>query len=335
MSSGKAMLASAAWCAALAAIGPPLRAGAPGPGFQWPAFQDIRYQEDWSVLAKRPEDAPRDFFDPIKYVPLNADGSWWASFGGQVRERLEVWRDFAFRRSGGNAEYLQSRFRLHGDFHFTPAFRFFLELKSAHTTDRELPMGRRPLDTDVLDIQNAFVEWNLFPSNEAKVTLRAGRQELAFGKQRLISPLDWGNSRRTFDALSATLQLPAWTLTAFCGRVVIVEQYRTNRSDDDTHIYGVYASHKLSKALTLDIYGLGFKNEAAAFNGTMGTERRWTLGTRLGGGIAGTGFDFDLEGAVQFGTIGGQDIRACMLASQLGYTFAKAPATPRVFIGFD
>lgn len=150
-----------------------------------------------------------------------------------------------------------------------------------------------------------------------------------------MSTLDWANTRRTFDALSAALQLPAWTITTFWGRVVNVDRYHLNHDADNTDLYGVYATHKLTKDLTLDIYGLGFKNAPATFNGTAGTERRWTIGSRLGGKIGSTGLDFDLEAAGQFGTIGGQDIRAWMLASQVGYTLADAPATPRVFLGFD
>ena len=37
-----------------------------------------------------------------------------------------------------------------------------------------------------------------FISGGATVTLRGGRQDLLFGAQRLIGPLDWSNTRRTF-----------------------------------------------------------------------------------------------------------------------------------------
>lgn len=140
--SGRTIMLIGALAALQAALGPGSQAGEKGPGFQWPAFQDIRYREDWSVLAERPADAPRDFFDPIKYVPLGADGFPWASFGGQVRERYEMWNDFAFGGKGPRDDhYLQSRFRLHGDFHLTPEFRFFVEMKSAHTTDATCRRG--------------------------------------------------------------------------------------------------------------------------------------------------------------------------------------------------
>ncbi|HPD16489.1 MAG TPA: alginate export family protein [Planctomycetota bacterium] len=306
-------------------------------GFQWPAFKDRRFEEDWSVLAKRKPDDPTDVFDPIKYVPLSPDGFIWASFGGQVRERYEHWNNFAFRKAAPrDDDYLQSRFRLHGDFHLGDRARVFIELKSAHTTDRDLPQGRRTLDTDECDIQNAFFEFTPYRDTATSVALRLGRQELAFGKERLVSTLDWANTRRTFDAASAILKHGPWTATAFWGRLVVVDKYHANDDNDDMDLYGVYLTRALAGGnLALDAYWLGLKQEGVTFNGTSGTERRQTVGARLGGKIGNTGLDFDVETACQRGTIGGRDIHALMFASQLGYTWAQAPATPRVFVGFD
>jgi len=49
-----------------------------------PAYQSSRFDEDWSALrdpAKR-----TDPFDPIKFIPLTADGSWYMTLGGELRE---------------------------------------------------------------------------------------------------------------------------------------------------------------------------------------------------------------------------------------------------------
>src|SRR3972149_605879 len=79
--------------------GPPCLAGEPAP--QRPSYQVLRFNEDWSVLRHIDTTAQADFFDPIKYVPLSDDGEIWASFGGQLRLRLESWSDFNF--GGGRA----------------------------------------------------------------------------------------------------------------------------------------------------------------------------------------------------------------------------------------
>src|SRR5205085_12550330 len=60
-----------------------------------PVYQRFRYDEDYTYLrdpAKR-----TDFFDPIKYIPLNSDrgggGDWYLSFGGEARERYEMYNN--------------------------------------------------------------------------------------------------------------------------------------------------------------------------------------------------------------------------------------------------
>jgi len=336
MNRGQALLWMAL-VAAQAAVCPSLlgeeRAGAP----RRPKYQNIRHDEDWSALADQDAAAQGDFLDPIKYIPLSPDGFVWAGFGGQIRERAEAWNDFAFGGPGErDAVFLLSRFRLYGDLHVGPHFRVFVEGKSAHATDRELPGGRRPLDVDVLELQNGFVELNLFPSEVTSLTFRAGRQELSFGKQRLVSPLDWANTRRAFDALTGIFRHEDWTVTGFWSHLVPTDKYHFNDYADNTRLAGVHVTRAWRRAgLTTDFYYLDLRQKPATFNGTTGTERRKTVGARVGGPIADTSFDFDLEGAWQFGDVGPGDIDAFMFASQVGYTLAAAPASPRFFIGFD
>ncbi len=56
--------------------------GAPHPSSvsaqEQPKYETARYDEDWSVLAGTSVDK-RDFFDPIKYMPLTPDGTIWLS----------------------------------------------------------------------------------------------------------------------------------------------------------------------------------------------------------------------------------------------------------------
>ena len=54
---------------------------------------------------------------------------------------------------------------------------------------------------DPLDLRQGYVELNF--EGKTSVRFRAGRQEIAFGAERLIGPADWGISR-TFDALDMT-----------------------------------------------------------------------------------------------------------------------------------
>src|SRR3954451_16178441 len=53
-----------------------------------------RWDEDYSNL--KPPAARPDFFDPIKYVPLDLKRDWYLSFGGQVRERADYFNNTEF-----------------------------------------------------------------------------------------------------------------------------------------------------------------------------------------------------------------------------------------------
>ena len=304
-----------------------------------PAYGAVRYNEDWSVLKGRDLSATGDIFDPFKYVPLTDDGWAWASFGGQWRTRFELWSSFNF---GGvpagddeNDTLLLNRFLYHADLHFGPNVRVFVEGKSAFAYDHELPPARETLDIDELALQNGFVDLRL-PLDDASITFRGGRQELLFGKQRLVSPLDWANTRRTFDGFSAIIKAGEWSVTPFFTHPVMVDKYGYNEPDGSTKFYGVYGAGKMPgyAPMALDLYWLALEKPTATFNGTSGEEDRHTLGGRIFGAIGRTGFDYDLEGAYQFGEVGSADISAWMIGSEVGYAIDMA-GKPRVFVGFD
>ena len=55
---------------------------------------------------------------------------------------------------------------------WTSRFRVYVEGKSALATDRDLSGGRRPLDEDSLDLQNAFLDIHGALGQDASWTLR-------------------------------------------------------------------------------------------------------------------------------------------------------------------
>lgn len=298
-----------------------------------PAFKPLRFEEDWSLF----EPGGEDFWDPIKHVDLNADGSAWASFGGELRLRGEAWRDFGFNEDNDD-EFLLARALLHADVHLHENFRVFVQGKSALATERDLPGGRRTLDVDELDLQNAFVDVILPIGGESKLTARVGRQELLFGRQRLVSPLPWSNTMRTWDAARLILEHENWRIDGFYSRYAAVQKYEFNDWQPGPDFYGVYATGKLGspeRPLTLDLYFLGLSDDSATFAGETGEEDRYTLGTRVAGKIGDSGFDYDLEGSYQFGEVGSADVSAYSFASQLGYTFTDSGWKPRLHVGFD
>ncbi|RMD81370.1 MAG: hypothetical protein D6815_11990 [Candidatus Dadabacteria bacterium] len=310
---------------------------APAAELKRPHYQVRRFEEDWSVLAEVPAAERTGRFDAMKYVRLTEDGWLWASFGAQVRERIEAWSNFGFGApADADAVFLLSRMFAHADFHLGPAARLFIEAKSSLATDRDITGGRRTLDVDELDLQNGFAELRVPLADEGRMTLRVGREELLFGKQRLVSPLDWSNTRRTFDGITARFEAFGWSATGFFSQLVRVKKYDPNTTNDDVDLFGLYATTSELRGLGgADLYWLGLDRTSAAFNGDSGHERRHTVGARLWGSIGEKRIDYDLEAAYQFGDLGSADVSAFMIASQAGTSIAALGYHPRVEVGFD
>jgi hypothetical protein len=307
-----------------------------------PRFHNLRYEEDWSAYRL----ADPEGLDRLKFIPLTEAGTSFLSVGGQLRLRGEGWSDFNFGGPGIRSdEYGLFRLRLHTDFHFGRLFRVFVEGKSALASRRELPGGIRTADMDTADFQNAFADVQPVPG----ITFRLGRQELQFGRQRLVSPLDWSNTRpRSFDGVRGIFESGRWRMDGFWSRHVMVRKYSLNTSRGSPQdLYGLYAAGELpGTPYGLDLYWLGYERRVTGPGDFPARELRNSLGTRLGGAVPGTRFDFDVEGTVQLGDFefdqietvppGFADlpeIRAFMLAVETGYSFS--PGGTRVFTGFD
>jgi hypothetical protein len=253
----------------------------------------------------------------------------------ELRLRVDSWSNFGFRPDQDDV-FLLGRLLLGADLHLGDHLRVYLQARSSLSTERDLPGGRRPIDADDLGVQNAFLDVMLPIGADARLTARGGRQELSFGKQRLVSPLDWANTQRTFDGARAILEAKGLTVQGYWARKVNVRKSDFNVSDDESDFFGVYVTNSLvAGSLELDVYWLALVRDSAAFNGTSGKENRQTIGVRVGGVLADARLHYDVEVAFQFGALAGEDISAFMVGSQATYTFTRAPVRPRVLVGFD
>ncbi len=300
-----------------------------------PAYTPLRWNEDYSYLSAAPDADP---WDPIKYIPLNEEGDWYLSLGAQARYRYEWFDNFNFGAAGQQDDdgYHLGRVLAHADAHFGQNLRGFVQVVAAGVDGRE--PGERPgLDENDFDFHQAFVDFKV-PLADKTLTLRAGRQNLLYGAQRLISPLDWTNTRRTFDGGKGSLALSkTHTLDAFWVNPVVVDEGPIDESNDDDFA-GVYDTIGLPDVLKgagskLELYALYLDKQAATFAEGSGSEERYTVGGRFYTNPK--PWDFDVEAAYQFGDFADGDISAWMFATEAGYTFADHTLTPRVYLGFD
>jgi hypothetical protein len=309
---------------------PALPQGSPAAGAP-PAYTVLRYDEDWSYLqgpARR-----SDFWDPIKYVPLADDPQTYLRFGGELRERFEYYSapDFGLQGQGADS-YLLHRLLLHGDLHLGPNFRTFVQFGNFLAAGKNNVSG---VYADHLDVQQAFTDIGLPVAPDAGINpiLRAGRQGMAFGSQKLVSIRDAPNVPRTFDGLRLGDTIGTVQIDGFVTRPTLL---KTGVFDDYPNhaqaFWGIYATLPVPAVpgLSADLYYLGFDNAQAHYVAGSGHEHRQSVGMRLFGAAA--GWDWDCEAVGQFGTFSGQTIRAWTALTNSGYTLRDVAWAPRLGI---
>ncbi len=301
-----------------------------------PKYFGLRFNEDWSYLEGAADSYEPDFFDPIKNIDLGVD--WRLDFGGSIRFRgmSETNKRYGAGRTSQDT-YLLQQYLLHANLRYRDVFRFFIEGIHAQVDERQTPaLG---IDENFYDIHQAFIDVKPFGSG-TPLTVRVGRHELLFGKQRLVSPLGWSNTRRKWDGISLLWKEGDWNAQAFYTRPVPVNRgealdRKLDEFNEDQHFFGIYSTYKGWDKHVLDLYYLALldhrpRANSAGFSDNMTLH---TFGARWGGK---TGpWDYDVEGAMQLGHHGGDPIFAWMLALEGGYTFADLPMTPRLAVGFD
>ena len=179
------------------AVSPLLHAQAtPPPAPPRPAYQNLRFDEDWSFL--RDPSRRSDFWDPIKYVRLGGNDTWYVSFGGETRFRYEAFHNSNF---GGDPVhfngYLLQRHMAHADLHLGTHVRFFTQLASA--LENGSAHAARSIDEDQLEFHQGFLEFDFNFAKKSRWFLRLGRQEMDIGSSRLLATREPQNVRQRFD----------------------------------------------------------------------------------------------------------------------------------------
>lgn len=294
-------------------------------------FRLLRFQEDWRGL-KDPEATTDHWLPEIKQIELAED--WDLSFGGQVRYQ---WKDDTNRNLLGtfpnHNEFSLLRYRLHGDLRIQDDVRFFVETISADIHGQKTSDAPpQPIDRNDWDFLNAFVEFIGSPD----FRFRFGRTEMLYGAQRLISPLDWGNTRRTFEGVVGTFRNGNMTTDAFVTHPVIVDPRHQDESNESRLFSGIYNTWALEGGRTVDAYLLDLNEDDPVItsgDGTLSDADLWTAGSRYAGKDG--PWDWDCEAALQRGHWGRDTARAEMLALTGGHTLADLPGTPRISLDVD
>ncbi len=304
----------------------------------------LRYNEDYSFLdpspspatrpaPEQPATAPaaepeRDWLLNLKNMDLG--GRWRADFGGEYRLRVENRTNPTFGLEDRTANTQQNyRWLAHANVRYGKLFRVFLEGMFTHVEDQDGPF--QPTQEDHGDIHQLFGDLR-FLGEDIPLTLRIGRQELAYGHARLIGPFEWVSNRRAFDGIKLLYTSDLWDIDAFWVRPVEVKRTQLDSWNDDYNFYGVYSTLRPWKDHGIDTYFLGVDRSDHAVNPNdhAGGRSTYTMGARFWG--KSPPFDYDTEVAGQWGRWAGDSVGAWLWEADAGYTYPHV-TQPRISIG--
>ncbi|MEP6662389.1 MAG: alginate export family protein, partial [Verrucomicrobiota bacterium] len=107
-------------------------------------------------------------------------------------------------------------------------------------------------ESDSIDLHQAY--FTLGNLKEFPLSLKIGRQELAYGDERLVGPVGWNNIGRVFDAAKLRWQTGSFGVDVFTSRTVIPEDGRFNVENDYDFFSGIYATTTIVPKNTVDLY---------------------------------------------------------------------------------
>lgn len=273
------------------------------------------------------------------------------SFGGELRMRLMNEKNRL--RPLGNTElnaYELWRWRNYLHWKHSDWLRVYAEMIDASIFQNDLPPTG--IDLNRWDMQNYFVDVAPLEFDGQKVWLRTGRQELLYGSQRLVSPLDWANTRRNFEGLKIFTKGEAWDFDLWVTNPVNTAtpnngplskfDYQFDQRNRNRVFSGAWSTYKGVKDHVFDYYFLWdhtTQNNAGGPNlPAYPLGDRMLLATRWLGNHAYSDdatVHAEVEGGYQFGTDFGDRVQAGFVTVGAGHTWKNLWGEPNFWFYYD
>ena len=297
------------------------------------SHKGVYYANDFSYLLEDSDYSGACLGDGMKLIPV-AEGDWGTiDVGGQLRTRyhseIGMGSGSTPRFVDIQNDFVLARLRLYTNWKVNDVFRVYVEGIYADVSDDGGSYVRRGIDVNLGDFLNLFADLKLTDC----VTARIGRQELLYGNQRLISPLDWGNTRRSFDGARLLYREGDWDVDAFYTFFVPVIPSQLDEPDYDQKFYGIYGAYNGFENFTIEPYYIGYDNEnPGMFTADFSLH---TLGARIYGGQG--DWLWELEGGPQFGRQSGAgvDHSAGFATVGLGRKLVNYAGSPVIWFYYD
>jgi Alginate export len=310
-------------------------------------YRNMFYENDFRYLDA-PDGKEVDCLDSLKRMHLgglfnSCADNWVLSIGGE--ERIQLKNEIDSRLTARDNNYDLLRTRVYADLWYQDKLRFYVEYLDAQSYNEDLaPLA---IDVDHSDLLDLFVDVKLADVNGNPVYARVGRQELLYGSQRLISTLDWANTRRTFEGAKVFYHSDKFDLDVFWTRPVVVSPSHFDTADFSRQFAGMFSTYRPAKGQAIDAYYLYLDSDTRVpFGFTPGGRAGYDVNTiggryygdrkiRAGGCTDRGSFLWDFEGAVQLGDWSNRNYFAGMSSTGIGYQATQRPMQPAFWIYYD
>jgi len=230
----------------------------------------------------------------------------WLRVRGEFRERLEGFQNSGFVE-GRDDRYALSRVRLNVTVTPNKYFSFQANVQDARVGGKTVGPTAAPF-SGPFDLRTMFAD---IGTGKAPVAARLGRQELAFGEQRLLGHLAWVNTGRSWDAARAILRHKTFQVDVFAASLVRSLPDEFDKSGNGNLLVGAYATTtKLLPKATVEPYVFVRHDENLRSElGPFGSLDQTTVGARTAGKLP-AGLDYGVEMALQRGSLADDSISA-------------------------
>ena len=248
--------------------------------------------------------------------------------GVEHRGRLEGFTGGGFAADREDLYWL-NRFRVTGRFPMRPWLCGTVQAQDARVEGRNGTIAGAPF-RDQFDVRLAHVDVGKF--DKSRFALRAGRQELVFGDQRLVGHANWLNTARSFDGVRGVFRHKKLRIDGFAASVVTIHMDDVNRSGSGNYLYGADAPLTvLPLAGVIEPYlFVRTAQNLATESGPLGDLTSSTSGVRLVGKLSAR-TDYNVEAAIQRGSLGSDTISAAAGHALVGRTITVGSRTYRAF----
>ena len=279
-----------------------------------------------AAQAPVPQPTPSTQKPPTAFA--NVDLPAWVRLGVEYRGRLEGFTGGGFADDREDLYWL-NRFRVTARFSMKSWLSAAVQAQDARIEGRNAITLGAPF-RDQLDVRFAHVDVGNF--EKSRFAARGGRQELAFGDQRLVGHANWLNTARSFDAVRGVFRHKKLRIDSFAASVVNIDMDDVNRSGLGNYLYGADAPLAiLPNGGVVEPYEfVRTSSNLTTETGARGDLTSSTTGVRSAGKWSDR-TDYNVEAAIQRGSLGSDTISAWAGHALVGRTIPAGSLTYRAF----